>query len=463
MDIKDKSYKEIKILTINGHKFVVGLNWRSLKSARGHMKEAKEYGKKNGLDVVAIKKGEHIQAGFAPKQSKSIRGMYSLAVSLVSLIDSKRWIAALPVPGIDDGDEKKYIVIACAENDTVIPWSDVIVPKSEVKPLVDNIMNYLKDPDDMDSVTIYGDDSFIWVTDTISLEDILVAQSLKKDFKLRPLTFGLTQKQLSFLGFGAIACAVGYYFVDGYLENKQNEELLLQIQEKKRQEEINRIAKYKTALESMKHPWISSPSVVNFVKHCDSMLYKLPVSIGGGWVPVNIDCTVNNVVGKNGVADVTTSVIYNKNGESPSTIADFFSDVEHLFKATPSLNMKDKSISSFTLSSSINGNGDDPVNKISEQIIGLMSLLQSKGVEFNLYNKDKGLVDEASDANDSNNDLPKPDWDEVYFDFETESPPRLIFDNKNLNGIRLQGLTYKIAPDSGNISYVVKGVIYGKK
>ena len=42
MDIKDKSYKEIKILTINGHKFVVGLNWRSLKSARGHMKEAKE-------------------------------------------------------------------------------------------------------------------------------------------------------------------------------------------------------------------------------------------------------------------------------------------------------------------------------------------------------------------------------------------------------------------------------------
>ncbi|HCB1709605.1 TPA: type 4b pilus protein PilO2 [Citrobacter freundii] len=77
-------HKKIKVITVNGNNFAVGLDWKALNNARKHMKEAKEYGKKNGLDVVAIKKGDFIQAGFAPKQAKSIKGMYSLGKVRIS-------------------------------------------------------------------------------------------------------------------------------------------------------------------------------------------------------------------------------------------------------------------------------------------------------------------------------------------------------------------------------------------
>ena len=43
------------IITINGNRFVSGLLWQSLTRPRGYMKEAKEIGKREGLDIVAIR------------------------------------------------------------------------------------------------------------------------------------------------------------------------------------------------------------------------------------------------------------------------------------------------------------------------------------------------------------------------------------------------------------------------
>ena len=57
----------IRVLTINNKRFVVGLQWETIKVHRKVMQEVRKIGKAKNLDVVAIRKAEAIQAGFAPK------------------------------------------------------------------------------------------------------------------------------------------------------------------------------------------------------------------------------------------------------------------------------------------------------------------------------------------------------------------------------------------------------------
>ena len=72
----------IRILTISGHRFVIGLEWETIKAQRNKMKEVRKIGRARNLDVVAIREGEATQAGFAPRSRQKLRGGYSLIVSL---------------------------------------------------------------------------------------------------------------------------------------------------------------------------------------------------------------------------------------------------------------------------------------------------------------------------------------------------------------------------------------------
>ncbi|EFL91086.1 hypothetical protein REG_1997 [Candidatus Regiella insecticola LSR1] len=88
--------KPIRLVTYNNKVFVVGLEWRAIKGGLHYMKEVKAIGKRENRDVVAIQQNDSIQAGFAPKFSVPLKGKYSLAVSLVSLIPGK-WLAVIPL------------------------------------------------------------------------------------------------------------------------------------------------------------------------------------------------------------------------------------------------------------------------------------------------------------------------------------------------------------------------------
>ncbi|ASX26911.1 type 4b pilus protein PilO2 [Candidatus Williamhamiltonella defendens] len=73
--------KTIQIVTYNNKAFVIGLEWRAIKGGLHFMKEVKAIGKRENLEVVAIRQNESIQAGFAPRFSVPLKGTYSLAVS----------------------------------------------------------------------------------------------------------------------------------------------------------------------------------------------------------------------------------------------------------------------------------------------------------------------------------------------------------------------------------------------
>lgn len=473
-DSKSNAYnKPIEIISVNSNKFVVGLNWHPLKSARRYMREARDFGKAHGLDMVAIKKSESIQAGFAPKQNISLRGMYSLAVCLSALIDEQKWIAVLPLSTfkleskvaqpMGNVESEKYIVIAVANGGAVVPSTDCIVSEEHLFDLIVDLKDLLVD-EGGDSTRIFGDIKFSWVTDELVLSSLLTKQALKKEYKLKPLTFGLTNRQLMFVGGGVISICAAYYLGSYYLEQKALEEHAAMQLALKKQAEINKKAKYQAALENLKHPWIIMPSVNNFIGGCDKQLDKINLSIGGGWTPVIVNCSYMNNHSDtiNSKPKVLVNVAVNKHGESPATIKDLISYVEEKFGTSPYVNEQDKNTSGFSFSFETAGQGDDPVEKTNNQILKLMSLLQSFQINFTIKRPEK-VVNQEEVVVDP--DMPKPDWDEVEFDMESDFPPREIFKNNEdlLNGIRILSIQYKNSPESGDITYYLKGVIYGRK
>jgi len=102
------------IVSINGNRFVSGLLWQALTRPRGYMKEAKEIGKREGLDIVAIRDTAEVkQAGFVSKADGAYKGMYSLAAALAGQLGDT-WIGAFKLP--DD----RYAMVA-VDSGAIIP------------------------------------------------------------------------------------------------------------------------------------------------------------------------------------------------------------------------------------------------------------------------------------------------------------------------------------------------------
>lgn len=444
MATETKERKKIRVVTYNNRQFVVGLEWRSITGGRNFMKEVKRIGKEEKLDVVAIRQTESVQAGFAPQTDIPLKGKYSFSIALISLIEGS-WIGVFPVAP-DDKSNNEYIIIATS-NGVIFPATDKIITEDEVEQEVNDLKSRLSL--DEGKVEIYGDaKKFMWVTAEISLSEILAAKNMKKEYKLKLLTWGLTKKQIYFFIALFIAALFALYLVNVYLEAKAEEERLERVEARKRAEKINEEARYKASLDSLKHPWVTQASIQNFIKTCDSKLPDLPLSLAGR-VPVTFDCSHNNM-----------EVLYARLDGSSVGSAEFKDKVEQLFNTTPSFNMKQPSVTGFSLALNNKPDGDDPVASMSEQLNKFVTLLQRNNIEFTLT--DAPSPEQKFDAQGL--ELPLPDWREIYFSYDSMYPPRDIFKSHDLSGMRITNIIYVINNDTSEILYKVKGVIYyGKK
>lgn len=431
--------KKVRVITYNKKKFVVGLSWRGLiNGPRKFMKQAKDIGKREGLDVVAIRKSTNIQAGFAPKKSQALKGMYSLAVTLISLIEGN-WIGIFPLPKENPQDQDEFVVIATANSGTVIPWTDVIVTRDEVATLIVDLL------DSGTEFNVCGDISFPWVTDELILEQILLPSVLKKEFKLRPLTFGLTRKEILFYGVVVLLCLVGYFIYLDYLNKIEEKKEEVRRKERERIQEINKKAKYEAQLQSLKHPWLEQPSVDDFISNCNESLKNLDLSMKG-WVPLKADCLAAKM-----------EALYIRNDSSGATVEDFQQAVIERFNVVPSFNMKESGVSSFSFPLVMKSNGDDPVLPLSSQINKVISLLQRNNITASLaFGKER-----VEEKDPDGNVLPMPDWKQVYFYYSSDIPSYMIFKKTDMVGVRITSIRFEVNNSDGSLKYYVEGVIYG--
>ncbi|MEB0284765.1 type 4b pilus protein PilO2, partial [Sphingomonas sp. 10B4] len=87
----------------------------------GYMREARQFGRKEMMDIVAIRPAKTIiQAGFVAHNDGAVKGMYSLAASLAGQLGDS-WIAAWRV----SPNEDRYALVA-VDQGAVLPACDQV-------------------------------------------------------------------------------------------------------------------------------------------------------------------------------------------------------------------------------------------------------------------------------------------------------------------------------------------------
>ncbi|WP_168403395.1 type 4b pilus protein PilO2 [Erwinia amylovora] len=436
---------DIRVLTINQRRFVIGLTWQTIRAQRNPMKEIRRVGKEQGLDLVAVRRSDSIQAGFAPKTRLRLRGTYSLTVALASLLEG----CCIAVVQLGEGLDgvMQYTLVGKTERGGIHPWSDKVYAADLLRQTLIDLRGELRGSKGNLDVPVYGDPTVVGVTAPLDLESVLAPKQLSKDFRLRPLTWGMTRGQLIAVAAVTSFALAGLAFWL-HMEGEREAAARVSLQrEMSRQAELNKEARYKAALAGFRHPWVEQPSVGSFVWQCQHMLDRIPLSIKG-WMTVTVICSP---------ADVSVQSIRRTN--SAATTADYVAAVKKLFGVKPVFSFADGSQTSFMLPQKQKPEGDDPMVPADERLMLFISRFQSLNVDLAV----SAVPIKDVKQNSEGEDLPLQDWQEYQFSAETNVPPRDIFAGAGFTGIRLSQITVGINTSDGSVRYKLSGSLYGKR
>lgn len=436
---------DIRLLTINQRRFAVGLTWETIRAQRNPMKEIRRVGKAQGLDLVAVRRSDSIQAGFAPKTRLRLRGTYSLTVALASLLEG----CCIAVVSLGEGPDgvMQYTLVGKTERGGIHPWSDKVYAAELLRQTLIDLRADLRGSKSNLEVPVYGDPAVAGVTASLDLESVLAPKHLSKDFRLRPLTWGMTRRQLMVTAvvIALVLAGLGFWL---HVEDEREAAARAALQrEMARQAELNKEARYKAALAGFRHPWVEQPSVGSFVGQCQRVLDRVPLSIEG-WMSVTVVCSQG---------DVSVQSIRRTN--SAATTADYVTAVNKLFGVTPVFSFADSSQTSFLLPQTQKPEGDDPMVPAGERLMQFISRFQSLNIDLAV----SAVPIKDVKQNSEGEDLPLQDWQEYQFSAETDVPPRDIFAGSGFTGIRLSQITVGINTSDGSVRYKLSGSLYGKR
>lgn len=196
---KNARSARVQVLQYRGKSFVTGLRWHPLGSVTGHMKEARQYGREHHLDIVAIRRTPAIiQAGFVARSEEVIKGMYSLAATLAGQLGDS-WIAAWKT----ESEIDQYALVAVYQGG-VISGCDMIGTGAEVRRRVAQQRSRGINFDNE-----YLPPEFDMGGQPLDVAELLQPSHLKREYRLRPLVFGLSKPELVQLAVLGVLIAAG--------------------------------------------------------------------------------------------------------------------------------------------------------------------------------------------------------------------------------------------------------------
>lgn len=442
--INNTEAEQIRVLTFHNRRFVIGLTWQTIRAQRNPMKEIRRVGKEQGLDLVAVRQSDSVQAGFAPKTKLRLRGAYSLTVALASLLDGC-CIAVIALDNDPQGNAQ-FTLVGKTERGGIHPYSDRVYLASELSQCIIDLKDQLRGSRGNLNIPVHGDPELTWVTAPLDLTQKLSPPNLSKNFKLRPLTWGMTRGQLAATGVAvtlSLAALMVYQHIQGEKEKDARKAALLEMT---RQAELNKQARYKAALEGLRHPWTDQPSVVSFVSQCKAKVGKIHESIAG-WVSTTVVCT-----------DTDVSVESVRRTNSAATTADYVKAVKSLYGVDVNFNFQNSNLTSFSLPHKLTPEGDDPMQPVGERLMNFISLFQSLNIDLSIT----AVPIKKVEKNSEGEDMPQQDWQAYGFSAETSIPPYMIFTGSNYTGIRLSDITIGFNSSDGSVRYKISGSLYGK-
>lgn len=427
------------IVTFNGKQFVSGLFWQQLSSPHGFMKEARAIGQKNGWDVVAIRRGLRIQAGFVSKKIGAIKGMYSLAATLAGQL-GPFWLGAF-----DLGDGR-YAIVGVKDS-AIIPGFDLICDRDQALEKLHEGASLMSFPDE----SIYAPSDFSFSAYERKLEDLLAAKRLKAEYKLKQLKFGLTTKELTQYSLCAVLIAVIGFSLLQYQAYEQRKARELQIREAARRaaelKRLNENTKKQQTAKALDHPWAKAPSASEFTQGCIGVINATPLSVGG-WTFASATCDMNGV-----------EVVYKRNTPG-TTVTMFLEEAQGQFEGVPQFKDESKTVA-VRRTFKAQFTGDHPLQSTGQVLTDMTAYFQ--GLDMPVRFEDKQITvpqPPAPTPGAPAQPAPVPDWKEIAFSFKSELSPDGFDDVFSRHpGLRVQEIKVDLKEGSA-LEWNIKGEIY---
>ncbi|MGP8437815.1 type 4b pilus protein PilO2 [Paraburkholderia fungorum] len=439
--------QDLQHVEINGHGFVSNLFWQPLNNARSYMAEAKAFGKQNGWDIVAIRRGTRIQAGFVDSGSRNLKGMYSLAASLASQLGDS-WLGAFR---LEDG---RYAVVGVHEM-LICPGLDRLCQTAEeAKQMLTNAHNTYS----FDTDSIFAPPELEFASQDRDIYQVLSSKSVRKENRLKQLTFGMSTRQLVTASAGlvvVVAAISGYFAWDSHQQEVRQRQAAVRIAaEKKRLDELNATARRQLELAALAHPWAVQPNAEDFINACSKTTNTLPLSVRG-WTFSTADCVGNSVV-----------VRYKRDG---GTVDEIRLAAPEIFGAPPVFTGGDDA--TITLALSAPAGGDDVVAAPDDDMSTFMTHFQRIGITPTVDERPVKIDPPKVPDGQPPLEALVATWRQFHFSFDGPAQPGSHFEAQpassaslgGIPGLRIEAVTTKLNAEDATLSWHVEGNIYAKK
>lgn len=432
--------RDPNIVQINGSYFSAGLRWVPLNSPLHYMREARAYGKKHGMDIVAIRKTERtLQAGYVKRGRNHPKVLYSLATVLAGEIKGS-FFGVFEIP-VSNGESKKYYLLVVKDG-AIAPLSDRLFDSAESAAEEANVLFNHYSPEVFKN--IYSPSSFNLGEKALDIGDFLKPEKLKRDYRVKSLTLGLSKKEQMLIGLACLACVGSWYGWSQYQAIKEAErieaERLREIERQRIEEQTQR------RVDSLDLPWVKQANFISALTACYQRIDSIPISLEG-WMSADAHCAVESAQIESRFVRQGNATINDFIGvlASPKTDSQFRGDVVVT------------GFDSLSVVSPVTGfePGGDDVN--SQKVNELTSFFQRLNIHADItLGEHKAAIDE------NGNQLSPPTWRFYSLSVESSISPLILFSNVDLSGVRLRSLTVSISPDTSKLTWKIEGVIYEK-
>jgi hypothetical protein len=429
------------VVYINGTPFATGLFWQPLTSPRDYMAEVRSMAKTHGWDVVTVRKGRRIQAGFGSRSAGTSKGMYSLSAALAHTL-GQNWVGAF-----DLGNGRCYV---CAVKDNlIVPGFDSIeaTDGDAVERLTEAVM--VVAPTEAQR---YAPARLGLGYRTTELGALLDPKRLVREHQLRPLRIEVTRREWTAVGLAVALVTVGLVGIQKYEAHKQRQLVAERIradQERRAKATGQPITAAPGASEARPNPWAVMPSAVAFARACDEATGTVPLSVGG-WLLEAVTCDRKGI-----------SIAYRRPKDG-ATAQDLATAARGRFAGEPAF-ADEGGLALLGKALGVPFAGDEALPSVDSQLIGVVSYFQEIGVTPSV-SEAKPEDTRTATATDAAASEPLPAWRRFNLSYEALSKPIVHFTALQAKpGLRLTEIKVTLKPDEASLKWNVKGEIYAAR
>jgi len=427
----------VETITVNGKRFVAGLYWQSLQRPRAYLQEAREIGRRERMDVVAIRRGRVLQAGFATRAVVGNGSAYSFAAALAGALGDD-WIAVFEL------DAATY-AIAAAKNGAIIPGCDAVGTRSEIEESLRSNYNLHQ----FGRVICPGD--FDFGGEELQLSEILQASKLRKEYRLSALSAGI-RKDLVLGAFVLLVVVAGVVGFGLYKQHQKKQARLAAAvaaaAEQQRLAELEKATGTKVAPIALTHPWATQPLATEFRDACLVAIHALPLSLGG-WMVESASCT-------------GTAVQATYKREPVATVNGFRTKAQELGYQVANIDDSGEQASVVLPIAAVKPGGDDTLMDMALVVDAVRSVLQSRQASYTLNSKQMAPTPAPTlPGQEAPPPPPAPDWKTSTLTVSgKQSPADLLAGIERLPALRL--LTIAVKRSDSELEWSLTGEINGK-